>query len=1022
MVQKADVIYRSSVFPFVNNINFKNIGLYVKTLVLYDSYTISVNPYSERYIHFNVDGKDWTADDKLDSFSYYMKFFRPKLCLSHLVTAFPFPFSVLGLAFTDTLCKGIVSVTDTLCKAGYDERDVINTAVTSTLNTRNEPVSSLEMLIAFAHGHNFGSPHDPDVPECFPLDSEGGTYIMWSVGSSGKHPNNFRFSPCSLKEIGIRLAKTDCLAEHFDQSLCGNGLIEENEQCDPGLDGRDDDPCCTKECYLRIGAVCSGQCYNGVCVSYCEAKGVQENVNLKSCLCRTPENACKWCCFNDSAPEYLKMCKPHSKGYVLDGRRCYMGYCEEYNDIQDLDIPVVKVCPPVQMSEIVNKLEIGESSYVKRDSNGQELIKNLRFKFLNRNFFITLKSGTTVLSKDFKAYLVEEDGTMAEFFFDQSQVYSGHLYGNPSVFVNAHKEEDLWSLQILEENDTYAVEPIRNLLKPSENLYNHTMFAYRASDLIDEGAKCGVKNLPVPNGGHYYKYTENISSSVFSQKRNHSRKPRYNKDYANTCLINVVGDYDLFKKRCNKNFVTCSSLMVSFVNFADNIYKSSDFLDGSERVVGSIRVQIARLELYQSYTLNDVNSIHPHFNAVDKTWDSDTKLAAFGFTMSYMKPLYCHSHLFTQYPMAERVLGLSYISAACHDTFPGRMKYSCGFSSGEDSNTGEITSLQMNLVFVHGHNLGSEHDPETSECSHPDEEGGDFIMWIRAVSGKQANHKKFSPCSLRHIGTSLNTFSCLVDFSKHNKFCGNGIVDEGEQCDAGARNYVAEEPCCNEKCQLNPGAICSDTNTQCCVNCKMAPNTTVCSDHGTVDCKYRSHCTGQSYVCPEGKPVEDWTPCRDGGLCYKGECKGFCEMKSIIDDVALSPCFCRDAQHACKWCCYNVSNPEKPGKCEPYNNMTVKNGRPCYGGFCEQGLCKPHLTSSIKRIAAFLKTIRVSALVKFMRTNIVSTVILLSLILWTPCVLVIKSWDREEREEREITEFLRRSIYVSQDMHYRSEI
>ena len=46
--------------------------------------------------------------------------------------------------------------------------------------------------------------------------------------------------------------------------------------------------------------------------------------------------------------------------------------------------------------------------------------------------------------------------------------------------------------------------------------------------------------------------------------------------------------------------------------------------------------------------------------------------------------------------------------------------------------------------------------------------------------------------------------SCFLPDIQRTK-CGNFILEEGEECDAGlSRN----DPCCNDDCELRPGAIC----------------------------------------------------------------------------------------------------------------------------------------------------------------------------------------------------------------------
>lgn len=47
----------------------------------------------------------------------------------------------------------------------------------------------------------------------------------------------------------------------------------------------------------------------------------------------------------------------------------------------------------------------------------------------------------------------------------------------------------------------------------------------------------------------------------------------------------------------------------------------------------------------------------------------------------------------------------------------------------------------MNLPVHLGHNWGSEHDPDTSECSPSASSGGKYIMFTYSVSGIDSNNK-----------------------------------------------------------------------------------------------------------------------------------------------------------------------------------------------------------------------------------------------------------------------------------------
>ncbi|CAL1539810.1 unnamed protein product [Lymnaea stagnalis] len=111
----------------------------------------------------------------------------------------------------------------------------------------------------------------------------------------------------------------------------------------------------------------------------------------------------------------------------------------------------------------------------------------------------------------------------------------------------------------------------------------------------------------------------------------------------------------------------------------------------------------------------------------------------------------------------------------------------------------------------------------------------------------------------------------------------------------------------------------------------------MCFDNGGVDCKKKSYCTGTGFKCRTPETVPDGTPCLDGGQCYHGDCKGFCEIKGLQEGLPLKPCFCHATNiSACQLCCFNASDPQNPGDCVPHSKAILKDGRPCYAGFCEE--------------------------------------------------------------------------------------
>lgn len=163
-----------------------------------------------------------------------------------------------------------------------------------------------------------------------------------------------------------------------------------------------------------------------------------------------------------------------------------------------------------------------------------------------------------------------------------------------------------------------------------------------------------------------------------------------------------------------------------------------------------------------------------------------------------------------------------------------------------------------------------QHDPE--QCT-PGGEDGNFIMFARATSGDKRNNNRFSPCSLNAINPVLNSkarspkgcftgefytwrvtryivnvatkrtlierstsllqlfCASLLHIAPYNlaalalfivepqvSLCGNGVVEEDEECDCGWEEDCRDSCCFPQRryppaeqtpCTLTPGSVCS---------------------------------------------------------------------------------------------------------------------------------------------------------------------------------------------------------------------
>lgn len=110
-----------------------------------------------------------------------------------------------------------------------------------------------------------------------------------------------------------------------------------------------------------------------------------------------------------------------------------------------------------------------------------------------------------------------------------------------------------------------------------------------------------------------------------------------------------------------------------------------------------------------------------------------------------------------------------------------------GWTTLQDSSGSTLVTLESHLVTAHelGHNMGSGHDPDTSECSPPAEKDGKFLMYQYSVNGYERNNHFFSPCSRRSIGRVIAAKAEECFIYRSRSFCGNSRKEDSEECDAG---------------------------------------------------------------------------------------------------------------------------------------------------------------------------------------------------------------------------------------------
>lgn len=418
-----------------------------------------------------------------------------------------------------------------------------------------------------------------------------------------------------------------------------------------------------------------------------------------------------------------------------------------------------------------------------------------------------------------------------------------------------------------------------------------------------------------------------------------------------TCMLYLQADH-LFYEKMGSEEATID-VMTRHVQRVNSIYKEIDFdQDGKP---DNISFMIKRIKVHTRDSLKDPKYRFPGNYGVEKFLEifSEENYDAF-----------CLAYMFTYRDFEGGTLGLAWT---------GDLKNAGGVcernghyrGSLKSLNTGIITLLNygkhvppavshVTLAHEMGHNFGSPHDPENNKVCVPGGEDGNYIMFARATSGDKRNNRQFSPCSLKSVKNVLTIKArggagCFTE--PKEALCGNGVVEDGEECDCGWEEDCEEECCWPQRtqalpnqtpCTLRPTKVCSPTQGPCCTNdCSFKLGDKCRDDNG---CREESFCDGTASICPYSELKANKTVCNKEFVCYKGECTG-----SICLAYGMESCQCSQGPEdaptkACELCCKDPGL-DKPCLSSfelndvPFDipDMFSKPGTPCnnYQGYCD---------------------------------------------------------------------------------------
>uniref|UniRef100_A0A8C9XRF7 ADAM metallopeptidase domain 19a n=1 Tax=Sander lucioperca TaxID=283035 RepID=A0A8C9XRF7_SANLU len=199
----------------------------------------------------------------------------------------------------------------------------------------------------------------------------------------------------------------------------------------------------------------------------------------------------------------------------------------------------------------------------------------------------------------------------------------------------------------------------------------------------------------------------------------------------------------------------------------------------------------------------------------------------------------------------------------------------CSLENSGGINDHSEVSIGAAATMAHeiGHNFGMSHDHDGCCVEATAEQGG----CVMAAATGHPFPRVFSRCSKRDLDSYFQKGGGMCLFNMPNmkdlvggKKCGNGFVEDGEECDCGEPDECTNDCCNANNCTLKEEAQCA--HGVCCEGCKLKQAGTMCRGPAGA-CDLPEYCTGASPYCPANVYLLDGSSCQYGvAYCYNGMC------------------------------------------------------------------------------------------------------------------------------------------------------
>ncbi|XP_029108048.1 disintegrin and metalloproteinase domain-containing protein 33 isoform X2 [Scleropages formosus] len=443
-----------------------------------------------------------------------------------------------------------------------------------------------------------------------------------------------------------------------------------------------------------------------------------------------------------------------------------------------------------------------------------------------RDLLLQLERNHMLLGQEFTETHYTEEGLPVTLRpnYTEHCYYHGHVFGHSDSWVALSTCSGIRGLIVLNTNDSYYIEPNQGL-----DSLHHTI--YHTEHLAIKGGTCGH--------GHQTGYPGLFSSLI---KPLHQRVRRNTWGTTKYMELYIVADSALYRRQ-NRDLGKTKQRIMEIANYVDKFYRALN-----------IRVPLIGLEVWTDRDQCIVNE------------EPNATLWSFLQWRQKLKSRRKHDNaqLLTGVIFKGTTIGMAPLEGMCsHEN-----------SGGINVDHSELPiGAAATMAHEIGHNFGMSHDNEGCCVEATPEQGG----CVMAAATGHPFPRVFSRCSKRDLDSYFQKGGGMCLFNMPNmkdlvggRRCGNGFVEEGEECDCGEPEECTNTCCHASNCTLKEDAQCA--HGVCCEDCKLKQAGTMCRGPAGA-CDLPEYCTGASPYCPSNVYLLDGSPCQYGrAYCYNGMC------------------------------------------------------------------------------------------------------------------------------------------------------